>query len=268
MNRDGRTDLIRINKDGHLAIAWTDSDNKIGKWDYSTSGYGSIKDHQFYFADLNNDGREDLIRLNKDGHLAVAWTDSDNKIGKWDYSTSGYGSIRDHHFYVADLNKDGRADLIRINKDGHLAVAWTDSDNKIGKWDYSASGYGSIEDHQFLFADLNKDGKADLIRINKDGHLAVAWTDSDNKIGKWDYSTSGYGSIRDHHFYVTDLNKDGHLVVAWTDSNNKIGKWDYSATGYGSIKDHQFFFADLNKDGRKDLIRINEEGNICIAYHN
>lgn len=174
---------------------------------------------------------------------------------------------------VADVNGDGRADLIAWNDaDVWVSLASSTGDAFGGAqlW-LDASLRGDVCQH---VADIDGDKRADLIAWSRNSrHVALA-----NEEG------TGFRppeTFEDGEFFGSranlcgDVNGDGcHDLIAWTDSQILVSLG--SADGFSRPKlmlDEPFVggrslqVADVNGDGRDDLVAWNE-GDLRIAYVN
>ncbi|MFD1077727.1 FG-GAP repeat domain-containing protein, partial [Longispora fulva] len=191
LDKDGRAEMIIAQADGSV-VAYRNI-NTSGLWaagfftgvDYMTvAGVGSNYD-KVRFADLDKDGRAEMIIAQADGSV-VAYRNI-NTTGLWaagfftgvDYmNVAGVGSNYDKVRF-ADLDKDGRAEMIIAQADGSL-IAYRNI-NTTGLWaagfftgvDYmNVAGVGSNYD-RVRFADLDKDGRAEMIIAAADGNVTA-----------------------------------------------------------------------------------------------
>ena len=117
------------------------------------------------------------------------------------------------------------------------------------------------------WADINKDGKLDLVFACEEGHNLVYLNYGDS-IGHTPYWSSTDSSKNANSLYLADVNNDGNIDLAVSD-NNQIGGsgkfkiylntgttfattpyWTSSFSGYGS----GIALVDVDFDGWKDLI--------------
>lgn len=289
INGDGKDDHVRIwNNDG-VAMAQVNLSNgkgfpvvnarhAVGSWN---------KSYKDSFLDVNGDGRVDFVRIWNSGGKAKAQVNLSNGTGfPTQASNIEIGSWNDLFLdYFADVDGDGRADLIRIWKSGEQAMAQVNLSDGTGypvKNFNAAVGAWNV-DYKNFFVDVNGDGRADLVRIWNRSGRAFAQVNFSNGTGfpvqNSNVDVGGWNTtVKD--FFV-DLNADGKvdLVRIWnnggkakaqvnlstglgfpTMSNNaEIGDWD------DTTQDH---FADVNGDGRPDLIRTwNNGGKAFLQVH-
>ncbi|MCR3753081.1 VCBS repeat-containing protein [Lentzea californiensis] len=192
LNGDGREDLVRVNADGSLT-GWQNNNALAGSW-FAPSTIGSVGSAdpaQLRLADLNGDRKVDLIKVGPDGSI-VAWQNNDALNGSWHAPAAigGTGPVDPALIRFADLNADGKADLIKINEGGSL-TAWQNNNAMAGSW-HAPAGIGGVGADAIAgvrFADLNADGKADVIKVGPQGSL-VAWQNNNALAGSWSAPTS------------------------------------------------------------------------------
>jgi hypothetical protein len=222
-------------------------------------------------ADVNGDGKADLIVVNGGSNTVSVLTNNGNGTlaAKVDYATGS----NPRYATSADVNGDGKADLIVLNGDSDTVSVLTNNGNGsfAAKVDY-ATGSRSMS---VTSADVNGDGKADLIVTSYNSNTVSVLTNNGNGsfAAKVDYATGA------EPVSVTsaDVNGDGKadLIVAnWSGTvsvltNNGNGsfaaKVDYTIGWYA----HSVTSADINGDGRADLIvaKIGDK-NISVLTNN
>ncbi|AUG76854.1 hypothetical protein CFP65_1989 [Kitasatospora sp. MMS16-BH015] len=178
----GRKDLILDNQDGTLT-AWPNTGSGWGTARQIGSGWNDPA--RIRFADLNGDGKADLIAVGADGSLR-AFRNIDGIDGTWADAVGFGGGFTDPaRVLFADLNGDGKAEAIAVNADGTL-TAWPNYgviDG--GSWGTPRQiGSGWNDPARIRFADLNGDGKAEVISIDADGTLR-AFRDIDGINANW-----------------------------------------------------------------------------------
>jgi hypothetical protein len=200
MNGDGLKDLILLDNDGfrlwqnvqggsHGEFPWG-SDFSAG------SGWSTVDGSAIYFADMNGDGRADLIQ--RAGDTFRIWHNEHGArwgVFPWGEpfdAGSGWGAVDPSDIYFADMNGDGRADLVarwgdtfriwhNVRGETHGAFPWTEPFD-------AGSGWGAVDPNSIYFADMNADGRADLVarlgdafriwhNVHGETHGAFPWTE-------------------------------------------------------------------------------------------
>ena len=296
VNGDGRADLVRIWNNNGRANAQVnlsngtgfpayDSNTDVGGW----TGDGGAEDENF-LVDVNGDGRADVVRIwNNNGQSNVLVYLS-NGLGFTYASNYNFGAWNPPFCkdYFADVNGDGRADIVRVhytaNNTASAQILLSDgtgypaetSNHVIGGWNTA------FED---FIIDVNGDGKADLVRIWGDNGRSRAQVNlsngvnfdtllSNNDFGAWnppftkDFFTDVNGDgrmdiVRIHYTanntasaQVLLFDGNGYPPESGQTSNSIVGTWDTS------FKDA---FADVNGDGKADLVRIWHNNGRAIA---
>jgi len=314
VNGDGKTDLVRIWKNGNEAYAavWlSDGTGFSLAWNGSVGGWCSDPscDIRERAMDVNGDGKTDLVRIWRNGNEAYAavWlSDGTGFYSAWNGSVGGWGDlIKD---FPMDVNGDGKTDLVRIWRNGNEAWAMVCLSNGTGfsvAWNGSVGGWGDlIKDFPM---DVNGDGKTDLVRIwqnGSDAYALVLLSDGTGFYSAWNGSVGAWETTESHYCYpnwlyasypiqelTMDVNGDGKtdLVRIWKDANGNgawamvwlsngtgfslvwsgsIGPWwngncvcvngSYICAGYNVIGGLPM---DVNGDGKTDLVRIWKNGN-------
>lgn len=207
----------------------------------TADGFDDIAGSALYVGDLNGDGRTDT--LTKDGDTIYGSVNGgyDRKTGKVKWQArapiaSGWASVGSTSIYTADLDGDGRTDLISKEDDllygyrnGGLnydtgAVVW-------GTKALIASGWAYADSTAVYTGDLDGDGRTDL--MSKQGDTLYA------------YHNEGYS-------YTTG-------AVAW-------GPKTPISRGWGDTFDAAIYLADLNGDRRADL--VTKDGDYLYAAVN
>jgi hypothetical protein len=108
-------------------------------------------------ADLDGDGRLDLVGFGKDS----LWTWKGAKEVKFKKKKKVKGSDDGHRLFVVDLNKDNNPDILTSHSDG----VWIYTNKGKGKFGPPAkhAESASFYNDPLGYADINKDGKADII---------------------------------------------------------------------------------------------------------
>ncbi len=167
-------------------------------------------------ADLNGDGRADILWRHTDGTVVVWLMNGTAIIGGGPVLGAGSGWSVTH---TADLNGDGRADILWRHTDGTVAVWLMDGTTIIGGGTVLGAGSGWSVTHT---ADLNGDGRADILWRHTDGTVAVWLMSGATIIGGGNVlgAGSGWSVAR-----IGDFNGDGKADLVWRHSDGTIVIW-------------------------------------------
>ncbi|WP_242696482.1 FG-GAP-like repeat-containing protein [Longitalea luteola] len=180
VNGDGRADKIYWNAtfdNGRTRVYLATSGGSFsGTVVNGSEGASTTAGTQFWYADVNGDGKADKILWHPDlnaGKTMVYLSDGDGTFTEnASFSNAATSGLSNTRFYFADMNGDGRADKVYWNPDnyvGYLKVYYSDAGAFSGPI-HTLRGTSQSENTCFYFADINGDGKADQIRWNYGEH--------------------------------------------------------------------------------------------------
>jgi len=245
-NGDGRDDIVVFTHgslaDVHVALS-------------SGTGFGtSAKWHDFFslsgevpaVGDVNGDGRDDIITFSRnaaaDVFVALSTGTGFGPSSKW----QDFFALAGEHPGVADVNGDGRADLVVFTR-GTLADVYVALS--------TGSGFGpGVKWHDFFavggevprVGDFNGDGAADIATFtnNAAGDVYVALSD---RVGAFVGTTvkwHDFFALAGEFPYTGDFNADGRddLVVFTHAASADVFTALSTGTSFGpGLKWHDFF---------------------------
>jgi len=264
----------------------------------------TYNEQQYYLADVNADGRNDLILTYRHGSaigriLYLANTQNSGFTFASKEEDSGFNASiiepKDHKFLVGDVNGDGKADLVwtakHINdfyRTVYLANAAGTAFDSQGYEVDSNSDYALIKDSQVNLSDINGDKRSDLVwnftLQGKAGRAVyLAQTDPAGKVylGKASYEVDADSvttAYTNNTFQTGDVNGDGKSDLLWTYTfQNEFIQVLYLAnengSGFNKIslqKDGDIFpNVDLYKDHAAQLGDVNSDGkaDLVLTYN-
>ena len=315
VNGDGRDDLIAFGYD-NAVVSLGESNGTFGSafvannngFTVSKGDWSSFDKYPRQVADVNGDGRADIIGFGYDKVL-VSLGQSNGTFGQaliadndgFTVSKGDWSSFDKYPRQVADVNGDGRADIIGFGYDKVLvslgqsngtfgqALIANNDDFTVGKGDWS-----SFDKYPRQVADVNGDGRADIIGFGYDKVL-VSLGQSNGTFGqallaKNDDFTVSKGNWSNFDLYprqVADVNGDGRADIVGFGPNNvqiSLGQSNgtFGATtvaknddftvnkgGWNSFDTKPRQLGDVNGDGRADIIGFDRDGTyVALANGN
>jgi hypothetical protein len=291
VNEDGKPDLIVANQcvscaSGTVAVLLGNGDGTFQKaMTFSSGGYRAFS---VAVADVNLDGRPDLIVANYGSNNVGVLLGNGNGTFRAavTYGSGGPSGSVPFSVAVADLNLDGRPDIVVANGDD-VGVLLGNGDGTFEPVVTFGSGGGA---YSIAVADVNGDGKPDIVVGNghnvgsDDGSVSVLFGNGDGIFQT--AVTYASGGDDANSVTVADVNGDGKpdLIVA----NYCIGPSNCAngtvavllgdgdgtfepAVSYGSGggESVSVAVADLNRDGLPDLVVANiVSNNVGVVINN
>jgi len=282
--------LTTIN--GNAVLIAVDGETPAHVWTVSSNGTGTFSQtpvsvtltggqlNNIVFADFNGDGildfaasdsasnNQTVVYLGQSNGTYVAGSPLTTTAG--DYGTCNNGA--------GDLNGDDRPDIITANCGfGNLIVYVNNGDGTFQPGQYYAAGTNApyVMPEAVTVADVNGDGKLDIISSNTDGgDVTVLLGNGDGTVN---LPTEGYSTGGSPHTsaLVADFNGDGFADIIVPDDNFSFAY--LQGYGDGTFRAATDFFspvpppattrafaqviasADLNGDGYPDFV----VGNCC-----
>ncbi|MFL5321379.1 MAG: FG-GAP-like repeat-containing protein [Myxococcaceae bacterium] len=229
VNADGKKDLVVIHRNGNSS-GWTASaevnvSSGSSFFQASDSPIGGMSaDTTDLLMDVNGDGKDDLVRVwNNNG---AAWAHVNLSNGSA-FSEASNGSVGEfdvtNRIFAADVNGDGKDDLVIVALDATRPVGsdafarvllskgtgFSEASNlAVGGWDETIDQVG----------DVNGDGRADLVRLWKNGSdlwAEVKLSNGGSFVRASNKPVGGWGTT--HRYALTDLNGDkrADLSIVW-----------------------------------------------------
>jgi len=282
LNGDGRPDLV-VGNAGKYAWGVPGSvsvlmGNGNGTFQNQITFAGKDYPQSIQVADVNGDGKPDIIIGDEYGHQAVP-------VGTYPAFRvtallgNGNGTFQSEQTLalntrstpiVVDVNGDGMPDLVfgynRAN--GFASYADVSVRLNLGKDNFQtwSEGLGeSVATPAVAVGDFNGDGKPDLV-ATLPGHLDLMLGNGDGTFQyPVQYSLSSDGGLQ----AASDLNNDGNIDLLVPNLGVLLGN------GNGTFRSQQTFslpglgqLADLNGDGRADYIGVYPDGRAAVFMGN
>lgn len=278
---DGRTDMLELAPGATYQLKTWLSTGTSYRLASQTGGPAYSSASRFLTGDFSGDGKADLLEifpygLSRGRRLWVS-TGTGFTAAPVDYLAQAGDSSR---FLAAELNGDGRTDMIELRQCGYLSLQYCRT-----SWLATGTGFTAgatddligLNDHrQFLTLDVNGDGRQDMVDIYVGGFQVAqrrVWlstgsgfvlADTDTGMGWSDPDANGNGS----RFLTLDVNGDDRDdMVELFPGFGRYTRRTWLSTGRGFVlgaTDTDMVsagaaaqvVADVNADGRGDMIEV------------
>ncbi|MCJ1470335.1 hypothetical protein MMC07_008980 [Pseudocyphellaria aurata] len=237
---DGKADVARVFENNGAVDLYVNT----GSADTSVAGDG------IRFADLNGDGLNDYLFIDLNGSITAYLNGGaqPNATHGWSWESqdkaepiSPAPGTNRHEIHLADIDGDGKADFLVVYDNGTVYCWLNEGANKQagGGWLWNPQGQiasGIGPGIGVRFADMNGDGKADLLWLGKIGNMIV-WLNNATKV-------DGKNNIQPN----------------WVEENN--GK--PVALGVGAVR-NDVQIVDIDGDGQADYVWVHpEDGSVSV----
>ena len=270
----GLTNLDLLSGNAHGAVAWT----KTSPWSVATYPVGQ-NPLAVMVADLHGTGKLDLISANHNDSSLTIWNNNGN--GVFVNSATISLGLPPNSIATADVNGDGKLDIIcAVNSPNApsidrvsdpLMVLTNDGSGGFQVSSLLPTGnslyWYSAPDVKVVVADVNADGKPDLIAANRNDNSLTVFTND----GSGGFTAAGTNYLDNAPWTIAtaDVNGDGkvYLIVgeegsqggAVTVLTNAGGGSFVTSTSIpvGNSPGWEFTFvtvADVNGDGKPDVV--------------
>jgi len=292
-------DFVDIDTDGDMDILYHSNNASYIAWLENLDGAGNfgpeqiINEQDFISSvktlDMDNDGDQDLM---------MAITDTFTGWIVWHENEDGQGTFGPENLLIQNDNEFVKILLVDIDNDGRLDILTTEFVYIQGKifWykNLGNSTFGPMQIiYQFLYvqsggtnifefqyADINTDGKKDLIITSVDDNSVVSthWLENlDNQGNFGDLQSIPLDFYDEYLFYDLDNDNDNDMLlwnrdldnISWKENENGLGTF-----GTPNIINNAADFAsdakaaDLDGDGWLDIVSASAGNNTLAWYKN
>ncbi|HNR19437.1 MAG TPA: FG-GAP-like repeat-containing protein [Bacteroidia bacterium] len=256
-------------------------------------GVNDLYEQNVRAADLNGDGKDELIFANFTGSQSYGTTDI--RIRAFSFNGSGFSVLPDEPWFTiygvlkdlqtGDFNGDGKIDILLYNKffplwynfNSEYHIFSYNNTSHVFNWLSTGSFALGSTDQAFYPIDYNGDGKTEILNVNNDGASGTA-----SEVYEFSYNGSTWvkNTIRqssypnnDLEIFPGDYNGDGITdLITWgtpsyyhisfgtgagyTSSVSIAGINAYTTDPSDSPRDDNVVLGDFNGDGKSDFVKF------------
>jgi hypothetical protein len=271
------------------------------------AGGWRVAEHPRMMADVNNDGRDDIVAFGNDGVFVSLSTSTATApsfqqppfqpvVGDFGRDAGGW-RVEEHPRMMADVNNDGRDDIVGFGNDGvfvslststAITASFQPPQPVVFDFGRDAGGW-RVAEHPRLMADVNNDGRDDIVAFGNDGAFvslstSTATTPSFQQppfqpaVADFGRDAGGW-RVAEHPRLMADVNNDGAkdivgfgndgVFVSLSTSNATTASFqgpqlvfkDFGRDAGGwRVAEHPRLMADVNNDGRNDIVGFGNDG--------
>jgi hypothetical protein len=270
--------------------AWYRNTGKPRTEPFERFDSGAISCHDDVAADINGDGKLDVVACSNDkAHVVTVWYEIPaNPREKWIEHKIGsgiHGGVGPRG--VADLDGDGDNDVVRgdvwFENEGGKGLQWKERADLTPPGGNRPERYGLAI--KVWCCDMDKDGDLDIVEAEADSVDArVFWFENLGKARSWKCHliSPDHTKLDFHSLAVADFDNDGDFdaysgggplsqttkkCFLWENQDGKGRQWKEHVILEGK-ECHEVKAADVDNDGDIDIVTKPWNGNLHIYFRN
>ncbi|WP_422090048.1 FG-GAP repeat domain-containing protein [Tenacibaculum ovolyticum] len=282
--KNSSQELIKIDTETSIKKTKLLSNAKIWSNDYVESKRWRVNQHPRMLGDINGDGKDDIVAFGDNGiYVSLSNGSAFSSSKKWlnsSYSESNRWRVNQHPRMLGDVNGDGKDDIIAFG-DYNVYVSLSNGSafSPSKKWlnaSYSESNHWRVNENPRMVADVNGDGKDDIIAFGDyDIYVSLSNGNKFSSSQKWlqsDLVEKKGWKVNKHPRIVADVNGDNKADIVAFGSNNvyislsngnkfqptKIWTNDFVQNKRWRVNQHPRMIGDVDGDGKDDIVAFGD----------
>ncbi|WP_018454740.1 FG-GAP-like repeat-containing protein [Bradyrhizobium sp. WSM4349] len=301
VNGDGKADIVGFGQAGVFVSLATGSGHfaaptfELAAFAPGAGGWSSDDVYTRELADVNGDGKADIVGFGQAGVFVSLATGSGHfaaitfELAAFARGAGGWSSDDLYKRDLADVNGDGKADIVGFGQAGVFVSLATGSGHfaaptfELAAFASGAGGWSSDDLYKRELADVNGDGKADIVGFGQAGVFVSLATGSGHfaaptfELAAFASGAGGWNSDDLYTRELADVNGDGKADIVGFGNGGvyvslAIGSGHFAAPNFefaafspgagGWISDDLYKreLADVSGDGRADIIGFGQAG--------
>ncbi|XP_032241050.2 uncharacterized protein LOC5515387 [Nematostella vectensis] len=272
-NGDGRSDMMCHDHSGSIWVSLADGNGHFTKtsWHNKNFKWCGHPGSKLYTGDFNGDGRSDILCHD---HVGSVWTSLATSGGSFTGSSwnraKWFCGHQGSELHIGDFNGDGRSDILCHDHSGNKWISYAQSNggfnNKID-W-HKAMGWCYHQGSQLLIADINGDGRDDLLCHDANGYKWVALANCHGQFTTTSWQKGMNWCVGKNAFLMTGRFNDDARADLFCHQSHSGMNWIalarhdvhnlFTGTDWTNFKwcgmTGEVYSGDFNGDGKDDIL--------------
>ena len=222
LDSDAAQDILAFASDGVHVIYSGAAANYQADQVKVTGWFGTDWSHQHLLGDMNGDGYDDLVGFAGDGVWVTYWVPGAHLLPRPVHLAADFGydqgwRVDKHLRYLADVNGDGRKDIVGFKNDGVWLSLATASGLSVPTRVLASFQNWQKDAHPRVMGDVNGDGMSDIIGFGSTAtYVALSTGTGFAPPTRWSLFfdvDSGFTTNTHMPRFVADRNGDGRADI-------------------------------------------------------